>query len=196
MRNEWQGERCSLSYIRHSDLCAICKMLEKETVCRWLFFGPNTPEATASYFLPLIESVSSALGEGKIPGSPVFTIRSKDSGEFAGQCALLPVDFSPGAYTVGYQIDDGYHGLGFGTEVCEFLVYYAFTYTDAYRLNGDTAFGNIASSRIMEKCGFEFEGLREKYWHARGGYHDQMLYGLLKEQVEGPALEALREKWE
>lgn len=195
MKRKWSGEKISVSYISHEDLGDICKMLEKDTVCRWLFFGPNTAEASTAYFSPLIESISAALFDERIPESPVFTIRSKESGEFAGQCAILPVDFCPGAYLIGYQIDDPFHGRGFGTEACEFLVYYAFTFTDAYRLNGDTAYGNTASWKIMEKCGFELEGRRKKYWHARGEYHDQLLYGLLKESIESFFLEELREKW-
>jgi len=196
MRTEWSGERISVSYINHGDLTDICRMLAKDSVCRWLFFGPNTAEITTAYFSPLIDSVSAALLENRIPESPVFTIRSKEDNRFAGQCAILPVEFCPGAYLIGYQIDDMFHGTGFGTEACEFLVYYAFTFTDAYRLNGDTAYGNTASWKIMEKCGFAFEGRREKYWHARGEYHDQVLYGLLKEESEGSFLEELRQKWE
>ena len=171
-------------------------MLSKESVCKWMFFGPNIPEVTTAYFSPLIESVFAAIQNERIPESPVFTIRSKETGKFAGQCAILQVDFSPGAYLIGYQIDDGFHGIGFGTEACEFLVYYAFTYTDAYRLNGDTAYGNTASWKVMEKCRFLFEGKREKYWHARGDYHDQLLYGLLKESLDDSFLRYLRDKWD
>ncbi len=171
-------------------------MLAKNSVCRWLFFGPNSPETTIAYFSPLIEQVSAPVGRGLIPESPVFTIRERDFGRFAGQCALLPVDFSPGTYLIGYQIDDPFHGMGFGTEACEFLVYYAFTFTGACRLNGDAAYGNTASWRIMEKCGFVLEGRREKYWHARGEYHDQVLYGLLKESVEESFSNYLSKKWE
>lgn len=104
-------------------------------------------------------------------------------------------DFSPGTYLIGYQIDDTFHGRGFGTEACEFLVYYAFNFTDAYLLNGDTAYGNKASWKIMEKCGFVFEGRRIKYWHAHGEYHDQVLYGLLKESVKDSFLNYLNKKW-
>ena len=196
MKTEWSGEKISVSYIRYDDLNDICRMLAKETVCRWLFFGPNSSEATTAYFTPLIESVSAALLDEKIPGAPVFTIRSKETGEFAGQCAILPVENSPGAYLIGYQIDDIFHGMGFGTEACEFLVYYTFTFTDAYRLNGDTADGNIASQKIMERCGFASEGRRKKYWHARGDYHDQLLYGLLKESVESSFFSDLKKKWD
>ena len=144
MKTEWHGDLIKTGYIRHRDLDDICSMLEKESVCRWLFFGPNTPATTRAYFTPFIESIARDISREKVPGSPVFTIRVKDTGQFCGQCAILPVEYCPGAYLAGYQIDDGYTGMGFGTEACEFLIYYAFRKTDAYRLNGDAAYENTA----------------------------------------------------
>jgi ribosomal-protein-alanine N-acetyltransferase len=196
MKTEWRGILIKTRYIRSGDLDDICRMLEKESVCWYLFFGPNTPEATRAYFSPVIAATEHDLSEGKMPASPVFTILAKDTGEFCGQCTLLPVDFCPGAYLAAYQIDDGFTGAGFGTEACEFLVYYAFTQTPAYRINGDAAHENTASWKIMEKCGFSAEGRRRKYWHAHGRFHDQVLYGLLKEDLDPLFLAGLKKKWE
>ena len=196
IKKKWVGNIIQIQYISPDDLEDICTMLEKESVCRYLFFGPNTYEVTRAYFTPLIESISKELSIHKRPTSPVFTIRSKGTGEFAGQWGLLPVEFCPAAYLIGYQIDDEWIGRGFGTEACEFLIYYACTQTDAYRLNGDTASENVASMKIMKKCGFTYEGRSPKYWYAGGRYYDQVLYGLLKENVDNSYLEYLKRKWE
>lgn len=196
MKTQWYGHKIKTEYICYDDLEDISRMLEKELICRWLFFGLNTPAVTQAYFNPLIESISKEVSDERIPSSPVFTIRPKDTKEFAGQCALLPVEYCPGAYLIAYQIDTGFMGIGFGRESCEFLIYYAFSLSDAYRLNGDAAYENIASWRIMEGCGFSFEGRRSNYWHSRGRYHDQVLYGILKENVDKIYLDDLKKKWE
>lgn len=196
MKTQWYGHKIKIEYICHNDIEDICRMLEKESVCRWLFFGPNTHEVTKAYFTPLVKSLSKERSEGKIPTSPIFTIRTKDAKEFSGQCALLTVEFCPGTYLIAYQIDDNFMGIGFGREACEFLIYYAFTQSDAYRLNGDTAYENTASWKIMERCGFSYEGKRSNYWSYRGRYHDQVIYGLLKENVDEINLDNLRKKWE
>jgi len=193
MQQSWTGGDLRFSYSTEHDLPAISRMLSKESVCRWLFFGPNTDEATRSYFLPLIEEIEAALAEGRRPECHVFTVRLKYSGEFVGQCALLPVEFSPGSFLVGYQLDDTCWGRGYGTLACSFLVYFAFTVLDAYRLNGDTVAGNTASRRVMEKCGFVLEGVQRQYWHARGEYHDRLVFGLLKNDLAPECLPALRE---
>jgi ribosomal-protein-alanine N-acetyltransferase len=123
----------------------------------------------------------------------VFTLKLADRGSFVGQCALLPVEFSPGAYLIGYQIDDSCWGKGYGTLACSFLVYFAFVVLDSYRLNGDAVADHAASRRVMERCGFIPEGIQRRYWHARGGYFDRALYGLLKSDMTPESLSELRE---
>lgn len=193
MQWSWIGGDLRFSYCTGHDLPDISRMLAKDSVCRWMFFGPNTDEATRSYFLPLIEEMQAALAEGKTPEHHVFTIRLEHSGEFVGQCALLPVDFSPGSYLIGYQIDDTCWRRGYGTLACTFLVYFAFTVLDGYRLNGDTVADHVASRRVMERCGFVQEGIQRRYWHARGGYYDRVVFGLLASDLAPERLSALRE---
>jgi ribosomal-protein-alanine N-acetyltransferase len=191
MQHTWTGGDLIFSYCTDGDLPEISRMLSKESVCRWLFFGPNAVEVTRSYFLPLIEGMQAALLEGRTPDRHVFTLRLHRTGEFVGQCALFPVDFSSGSYLVGYQIDDTHWGKGYGTLACRFLVYVAFAVLDGYRLNGDAVAGNTASLRVMEKCGFVREGLQRGYWHARGGCHDRVLLGLLRDDLPAGCIEAL-----
>jgi len=158
-----------------------------------MFFGPNTQEVTLSYFLPLIEEIQGALREEKIPDNHVFTLRQNHSGDFVGQCALLPVDFSPGSFLIGYQVDDIHRGKGYGTLACTFLIYFAFTVLNSYRLNGDTVANHVASHRVMEKCGFIQEVFQRRYWHTRNGYYDRVIFGLLKSDITPEHLSVLGE---
>lgn len=100
---------------------------------------------------------------------------------------------APGPTWSGTRSTSPGGGGGYGTEACEFLVYYAFTILGAFRLNGDCAAGNTGSVRVMEKCGFVREGRQRRYWHARGGYHDRLLFGLLREDLEKRHLTGLEE---
>ena len=193
MQHTWTGGGLRLSYCTEHDLPEIARMLAKESVCRWMFFGPNTEEATRSYFLPLIEEMQAALAEGRRPDHHIFTIRVERSGEFVGQCALLPVDYSPRSFLIGYQLDDTCWRRGYGTLACTFLAYFAFTVLDGYRLNGDTVADNTASRRVMERCGFVQEGIQRRYWHARGGYYDRLLFGLLASDLTPERLSELGE---
>lgn len=196
MQQSWTGGGLRFSYCTEDDLPDIARMLSKESVCRWLIFGPNTEEATRSYFLPLIEEIQAALAEKRRPDHHVFTVRLKRSGEFVGQCALLPVEFSPGSFLIGYQLDDTYWKRGYGTLACSFLVYFAFTVLGCHRLNGDTVAGNTASRRVMERCGFVLEGTQRQYWQFGGGYHDRLIFGLLANDLTPERCSVLREMFE
>ncbi|KDE56204.1 GNAT family N-acetyltransferase [Methanoculleus sp. MH98A] len=193
MQHAWTGGGLRFSYCTEHDLPDISRMLSKESVCRWLFFGPNTDEATRSYFLPLIEEMRTAFRAGRMPDHHVFTVRLEDTGDFVGQCALFPVDFSPGSFLIGYQLDDACWKRGYGTRACTFLVYFAFTVLEGYRLNGDTVAGNTASRRVMESCGFVLEGIQRQYWHAGSEYHDRLIFGLLKSDLAPERLPGLGE---
>lgn len=191
MQTTWTSPGLTFSYVTLEDLAPISDMLAKESVCRWLFFGPNTPETTHAYFLPFVDQNNLALSEKRTPRHFVFTIRDRGTGTFIGQCALIAEDLSPGAYLVGYQTDDSYWNRGIGSEACTFLVWFASRIAGAYRLNADTAAGNQGSVRVLEKSGFVPEGRQRKYWHARGEYHDRILFGLLTEEIEDDVLATL-----
>ncbi|WOF17075.1 GNAT family N-acetyltransferase [Methanoplanus sp. FWC-SCC4] len=195
MAIKYIGDKLQFSYIKEEDLPSVCRMLEKENVCKWLFFGPNTHETTREYFTPLIESVKKSLDAKEIPKNPVFTIKTKEEGHFVGQCALLQIDYSPGAFLLGYQIDDICWHRSYGTEACEFLVYYAFFIAEGYRINGDCVSENTGSWKVMQKCGFKKEGCQRNYWHYNDNYYDRALYGLLKEDLNEDMISYYKEKF-
>ena len=191
MQTTWTSPTHIFSYITLEDLAPISKMLAKETVCSWLFFGPNTPEATHAYFLPFVHENILALAEKRMPRHFVFIIRNRETGSFVGQCTLIAEDLSPRTYRVGYQIDEPFWNRGIGSEAVTFLVWFAFRIAGAYRLNADTATGNRGSVRVLEKAGFVAEGRQRKYWCAKGDYHDRLLFGLLVEEIEYDVFAAL-----
>lgn len=196
MKTEYSGHNLLFSYMSKSDLFYVCNMLEKDSVCRWLFFGPNSHEATKKYFEPIIASIKSDLLEKRLPKTPVFTIKDKRSGFFVGQCALLPVEFCEGSYIIGYQLDNICWRRGFGTEACRFLIYYAFYIAGGYRLNGDCITENPGSYKIMEKCGFTRECVQKKYWNHNGAFYDRVLYYLLRDEMDNEYISELKAEFE
>ena len=175
---KWEGTLLDFSFLVKEDIPRIADMLAKETVCRWMFFGPNAPEVTESYFSPLAEDIEKALNAGRQPEALVFTLTDRRSGDFAGQAALLPVDYSGGAYLIGYQLDDTVWGRGFGKEAARFLCHYGINIMRSHRISGDCVSGNDASREIMLALGFAEEGVQKNYWHKRGRFFDNLIFGL------------------
>ena len=181
MHRTWTDGVLRFSYAEPDELGDVARMLAKERVCEHVYFGPNSPEETRQYFMPLLEPMQASLRSGETPENHVFTIRKVDNSTFVGNCALLPVIFGAGNYTIGYQLDDVHWRKGYGMRACEFVIWYGFVQLQARRLSGDTLVSNVGSARIMEKCGFTREGVRKSYYVAGQRVRDDLLFGLLRE---------------
>ena len=60
---------------------------------------------------------------------------------------------------------------------------YAFETLELNRVCADVFEGNVASEKVLKKCGFCREGVaREKYFK-NGRYFDTILYGILRREV-------------
>ena len=195
MNTTWTDGTLCFSYMEPKEVELVAAMLAKTSVCAHVFFGPNTPEETHAYFLPLVEPMQESLQRGERPECHVFTVREVTTGHFVGECAVVPVMFGSGNFTIGYQLDEPFWRRGYGTRACEFLVWYGFSVLEAHRLSGDTLASNVGSSRIMERCGFRREGVQRRQYSARGELHDNVLYGLLREESR-PTMERLSSRYD
>ncbi len=195
MRIRWESDELVFNYQVESDMDDLVLMLAKESVTKTMFFGPNTPEQTHGYFDRVVKGIADAIEKDELPKVPSFTIRAKD-GNYIGECALEPLPFHPGSYIVGVQTDDGHWRKGYGTTACEFLIFYAFSVLDARRLNGDCQSNNPNSRKMMEKCGFNYEGTRRKFHSKKGKEFDQLVFGLLAEDITEDRMRILNDRFE
>ena len=184
MDTAWTDGVLRYSYTHPDDLDAIAAMLAKASVCEHMSFGPNTPDETRAYFQPLVDPMQASLQRDETPDSHVFTIREGNDSHVVGDCALLPVMFGDGNYTIGYQLDDHFWRRGFGTRACQFVIWYGFVQLGARRLSGEAFASNLGSIRILETCGFTREGVRRQYYGSGGQRHDDVQFGLLRDEAD------------
>jgi len=192
METQWTNGELTFSYMTESHMEAVIAMLAKESVCRHMFFGPNSPEDTRGYFGPQVQQIAEALEKQELPPVHDFVIHETKSGVFVGQCGIIPVDFAPDNVLIGYQFDEPFWGRGYGYSAGRFIVQYAFSRLGAFRLTGDCMGENLGSARIMEKCGFSPEGRQRKHWLKAGERRDNLLFGLLREDMD----EELLTRWQ
>ncbi len=86
--------------------------------------------------------------------------QTKDSKEFVGWFQLRPLKEDINNYKVleiGYRLKEKFWGQGITTEVSEALINKAFNELDAKEVWAITMRSNIASQKVMEKCGLEFQ---------------------------------------
>ncbi|GLW23217.1 N-acetyltransferase [Microbispora triticiradicis] len=105
-------------------------------------------------------------------------------GDTAGWVAWWKTAWGPETtcwcWTIGICVFTGYRNRGIGTEAQRLLADYLFAHTRAERLQCFADVENIGEQRAVEKIGFTREGvLRRAQWRD-GGWHDQVLYSLLR----------------
>lgn len=177
MKTVFEKNGLIFRYVSEGDLQALRKMLAKPNVCRYFSFGPNTTEETDAFFHSMIEEINQAHTENRLPEELVFVIYKETT--FVGYCGLLPIAYCKGNYLIGFAIDDVFWRQGCGETACRFLIDFSTQISGLYRISGDCMSENIGSRRIMEKCGFQFEGTQKSYWFKNGKYHDNLLFGLI-----------------
>jgi RimJ/RimL family protein N-acetyltransferase len=83
-------------------------------------------------------------------------------------------------WTIAVAIYQQHRGRGIGTEAHRQLVDYLFGTTRVERIQAYTDRENVAEQRALEKSGFAREGvLRSAQWRD-GGWHDQILYSVVR----------------
>ena len=86
---------------------------------------------------------------------------------------------------LGYSLSEDYWGEGLMTEAAKRMIRYSFEETNITMLMIRTAETNRRSQRVIEKCGFRYEGtLRKSYRLYDGTVRDTRFYSMLREEYE------------
>ncbi|KEZ90623.1 GNAT family N-acetyltransferase [Lacrimispora celerecrescens] len=82
---------------------------------------------------------------------------------------------------MGYYIAESYWGKGIGTNAVKQTCKYIFEHTDIIRIFAEPFAYNTASCHILEKAGFQCEGILRKNAVKNGVILDMKMYALIKE---------------
>ena len=86
--------------------------------------------------------------------------------------------------TLGYWIGQPYAGRGYATAAMRAVVGYAFDRLKLHRLEAACLPTNQASRRVLEKSGFQNEGLARAYLKINGEWADHLLFGLVEDEID------------
>ena len=75
---------------------------------------------------------------------------------------------------LGYKLDGAYVNRGYMTEAVRQVVEYAFGTLQLHRIEGNVMPGNKPSLRVLEKDGFQNEGLSRCYLRINGRWEDHI----------------------
>jgi ribosomal-protein-alanine N-acetyltransferase len=110
----------------------------------------------------------------------VWGVALPDSNRLIGKFILFQFNEQNRRAEVGYILNRRHWGQGYMTEVMSRVLDYAFDVLKLHRLEADTDPDNTASLAILEKFGFQREGLFRQRWYVSGKWLDSVMLGLLR----------------
>jgi RimJ/RimL family protein N-acetyltransferase len=140
-------ERLTLRAPRQSDAKAIALFADDRRI------AANTTRLPHPYRLGDAEQFIAAVN--KRDGEACFVIAL--DGTAIGVCSVEPREDGP---ELGYWLGVSYWGRGFATEAARAVIDHAFGELECETLQSGARVSNPASRRVLEKCGFQWNGVR------------------------------------
>jgi ribosomal-protein-alanine N-acetyltransferase len=165
---ELSGEFCRLRPYRAGDAGALRSVADDFMVARWMtrrFPHPYT-RADAEEWIGIATSAPLSLAI-EVEGSLAGGIGVEQFGGERGGTAMF-----------GYWLGRDYWGRGIGTDAARTLTDHALRDRGLRRLEATVFVPNVASARVLQKCGFTLEATLPAYYVDRNdAVCDGLLYG-------------------
>lgn len=171
-------ERLCLRQLTHNDAGAMSVLFSSSEVLRFLNNDPvDSPEKAIGMIDWLNQQFDTRQGIN-------WGITLLDDERFIGQCGLHGWDQSNRHVDIGYHIVPSQWGQGYATEATQAIIGWCVEQLDVHRIQADCTNGNLASERVLLKCGFKVEGVwRESCWE-HGRFVDIKQFGLLRHEFD------------
>ncbi|MFH0816899.1 MAG: GNAT family protein [Methanobacteriota archaeon] len=109
----------------------------------------------------------------------------KETGKLVGTLGLYSINMEDKRATLGFDLLPEHWGKGYMTEACRGLLNWAFKELKLNRIQASAEPANVRSLAVMERLGFQREGVLRQLDYYKGAYHDDVVYSLLREEWIG-----------
>ncbi len=167
-----QGEKFILRRVRKNDFESwAANIIDKEIYKNFVTNPRNLREARKEFR----EKILAGKKKGKDSDDFIIDMDGKAVGEIG-----LHLIISRLSAKVDYWIGKEHRGKGIITEALKILVYYGFKKYGLRRIYAQARTFNKSSARVLEKAGFQLEGIKRKDVLKDGKYYDSFLYARIR----------------
>lgn len=170
------GRSLRLSELDASGLAEMYAYSHDPAFYEYLEFPPHRSiEDTASY----IEKLCRRMEDGN---AHYWFVRRKVDDAIVGSFGVHSIDWRKGSAEIGYGIAPAHWGRGYFSEAARLVLDHLFRGLHFYRVTATTVVSNLASTRGLERLGFEREGVFRGYYLTEAGERlDAGVYALLRD---------------
>jgi len=174
-----QGEKCYVRTFQEKDAQSLTGLVSRNKY----FWSTYEPLQRPEYYT--IDAQYKKIQESLyLMGSKreyTFGIYELGTNNLIGHISLYAIKRLPySSAFVGYAMDEIYVGKGIVTEAVELVVQFAFEQIGLHRVEAYVSTENSASIRVLEKSGFQQEGLLRKLLYINGQWVDHYMYARLE----------------
>ena len=176
-----RGEKCYIRTFREKDAQSLTGLVSRNKY----FWSTYEPLQRPEYYTvdAQYKKIQESLYLMDSKREFTFGIYELGTNNLIGHIALYAVKRLPySSAFVGYAMDEIYIGKGIVTEAVKMVVRFAFDQIGLHRVEAYVSTQNNASIRVLEKSGFQREGLLRKLLYINGQWVDHYMYACLEDE--------------
>jgi RimJ/RimL family protein N-acetyltransferase len=175
----WQGEKVRLRPVRGEDVEQLFADSLDSPSRRVLQLGIELPTSVDI----LRSSLEKHFGCSDVDGVILFAVENLQ-GVHVGGISLHSRHEKNGTFSFGIVIGRAHRAKGYAEDAVRILLRYGFWERRYQKCNSACVDTNEASIRLHQKLGFVQEGRRRRQVFFDGEYHDDLLFGLTREEFD------------
>ncbi len=175
-----ESDRVRLRPLRVDDAADAFALYSNAEVCRYWSFAPWTTLAQAEAWL----AERLAMRPPAVHG---WALTESGDDRLIGTTALFSLSGPNQRAELGYSLLPSRQGRGLAHEAVRLALVHAFGPLGLERVEADVDPRNEPSWRLLERFGFQREGLLRNRWRVGGEFADSWIYGLLRADYRSAA---------
>jgi RimJ/RimL family protein N-acetyltransferase len=176
----WQGEKVRLCALRIEDAEKKLREYTDTQARSRIQYGMDFPPVSLEAY---IEGLKPYCDFKDTSNVTMFGIEAL-SGEVVGWINLHSKNMRHGTFGFGISIYQEYQKNGYGADEVKILLRYGFNQLRMQKCNSACLATNEASMLMHKRLNFREEGRRRREAYLNGQFHDDILWGMLKEEFD------------
>ena len=111
-----------------------------------------------------------------------WAIILNETNECIGQIAFFLIDKKNHFGEIEYCVGSKFQRKGFATEATKALIEFGFDKINLHKIQVCHKSINEPSKKLIQKCGFKYEGTLRDFFYMDGQYVDRLYYSMLKDE--------------